>query len=445
MREPLDDLLAWPAPTRAWTAVGLFCVAAILSYTDRQILGLLVDPLRADLKISDTQVGILQGIAFAIVYSLAGLPLGRLADVVQRKGVILAGVALWSAGSLLCGYATSFSMLFAGRLVVGVGEAALAPAATSIIADMFPTARRGAAIGLFAMGMVIGGGAAISIGGAVLGFAARSGFAAIPVLGGLAPWRAVLVLLGLCGLPMLLLLMFVREPVRRTEAHGGGGDGGGNRASDEGLGAILRQLATVKSALIPLVLGCALMSVGDFAMLGWAPSLLARRYLMSPEAIGLALGAPIVLSGAIASFGGGAISDRLASRRGPAGRLLLAAIAAAIAAPFALIALAASAGQVIIAVAAWSLFSTCAGIVGMTAIQEIVPNRARGLSVSFIAFGNIMLGLGGGATLTGFVTDHVFGDPLSVGKSLTLVILPAGLLAILLFFLASRAARSLTR
>jgi MFS family permease len=438
MGEPTDDRETWPPPARAWSVVGLFCIAAILSYTDRQILGLLVDPIRADLRISDTQVGVLQGIAFAIVYSVAGLPLGRLADLVQRRRVILTGVALWSAGTLLCGYANSFWILFAGRLIVGVGEAALAPAATSMIADMFPTARRGTAIGLFAMGMVIGGGAAISIGGAVLGLAARGGFAGVPLLGALAPWRAVLVLLGLSGLPMLALLALVREPARhRTDVPIAG--------EAETLGAILRQLGTVRGALVPLVLGCALMSVGDFAMLSWAPALLARRYLLTPEAIGFALGTPIVLSGALASLGGGAISDRLARRQGPAGRLLFAAISAAIALPFALIALAISANQVIVAVAAWSLFSTCAGIVGMTAIQEIVPNRARGLSASFIAFGNIMLGLGGGATLVGFVTDHVFGDPLSVGRSLTLVVLPAGAFAILLFFLASRAARSLTR
>jgi MFS family permease len=433
-----DDVTEWPAPARAWSVVGLFCVTAILSYTDRQILGLLVDPIRADLHISDTQVGVLQGIAFAIVYSFAGLPLGRLADLVERRTVILCGIALWSVGTLLCGYAGSFGMLFAGRIVVGIGEAALAPAAMSMIADMFPTARRGTAIGLFAMGMVIGGGAAISIGGAVLGLAAHGGFADVPLIGTLAPWRTVLVLLAMSGVPLLLLLALVREPARRRTAVE-------TSETSDGLRAILAQLALVRGALIPLVLGCALMSVGDFAMMSWAPALLSRRYLLSPEAIGFALGLPIVFAGGLASLGGGAISDRLALRRGPAGRLLLAGCSATIALPFALIAVTASAHQAIACVALWILFSTVAGIVGMTAIQEIVPNRARGLSASFISFGNIMLGLGGGATLTGVVTDHVFADPLAVGRSLTLVVMPGGIVAILLFFLASRAARSLTR
>lgn len=437
MGQQSDQLSAWPPPSRAWSVVGLFCLMAILSYTDRQILGLLVDPIRADLRISDTQIGVLQGIAFAIVYSFAGLPLGRLADLVQRRSVILVGIGLWSLGTIFCGYAGSFGTLFAGRLIVGIGEAALAPAATSMIADMFPTARRGTAIGVFAMGMVIGGGAAISIGGTVLSIATRGAFADVPVLGSLAPWRIVLVLLGVSGIPLLISLMFVREPARhRTAADSGN--------ADDGLRAILSQLRGVRGALIPLVLGCALMSVGDFAMLSWAPALLGRRYLLSPQGIALALGAPIVIAGALASIGGGAISDRLAQRKGPAGRLLLAGFSAIIALPFAMIAIASSADQAIACVSLWILFSTVAGIVGMTAIQEIVPNRARGLSASFISFGNIMLGLGAGATLTGYVTDHVFGDPLAVGRSLTLVILPAGLAAIALFFIASRAARSLT-
>ena len=198
-RAPWAAIEPWPPATRAWSTVGLFCIAAILSYTDRQILGLLVDPIRADLEISDTDVGVLQGVAFAIIYSVAGLPLGRLADIFQRRRVILTGVALWSVGTILCGYASSFWMLFAGRLIVGIGEAALAPAAMSMIADMFPTERRGTAIGLFAMGMVIGGGAAISIGGVLLELAVDHRFAGIPMVGALAPWREVLVLLGLAG------------------------------------------------------------------------------------------------------------------------------------------------------------------------------------------------------------------------------------------------------
>ncbi|MET0309980.1 MAG: MFS transporter [Sphingomonas sp.] len=435
MTQPLEqDSQPWPSPVTAWSTVGLFCIAAILSYTDRQILSLLVDPIRADLHISDTQVGVLQGIAFAITYSFAGLPFGRLADLLPRRSVILAGVGLWSIGTLLCGYAGSFWILFAGRVIVGVGEAALTPAAMSMIADLFPSKRRGVATGVFAMGMVIGGGAAITIGGSVLGIAAAGGFNGVPILGALAPWRTALVLLGLCGIPLFLLLLLLREPARR-----------GGSAKGQPFGVVFRELSATRAALVPLVLGCALMSVGDFAMLSWAPALLSRRYDLSAEVIGAFLGSAIIVVGVIATVGGGWLNDRAGVRSGPSGRLKVAAISAIVAIPFALIAFTSSANQVLAAVALWTLFSTVAGVAGMTAIQEVVPNEARGLSISFISFGNILIGLGGGAFLTGFVNDYVFADPLAVGKSLSLVVLPAGLVAIFLFFRASRAARVPTR
>ena len=427
----------WPTPAAAWSAVGLFSVAAILSYTDRQILSLLVDPIRAELNVSDTQIGILQGVAFALIYSFAGLPLGRLADLVQRRWVILAGNALWSAGTILCGYAGSFWALFGGRVIVGIGEAALAPAAFSMISDMFPAERRGLAIGVFVMGMAVGGGVAIAIGGAVLGLVSSGAFAGVPMLRDLSAWRAVLVLLGASGIPLLLLLALVREPARRDDAASDG--------PQPGLSSIFTQLRAIRGALIPLVLGCACMSVGDFAMLSWSPALLTRRYLLSSESVGLTLGPLIIASGVLASLGAGAISDALARRYGPAGRLRLAAGSALCASPFALVTLTGSAHQLLAVVTLWLLFSTSAGLAGITALQEIVPNRARGLCGSFIAFGNIILGLGVGATLTGYLTDHVFEDRLAIGRSLTLIILPACVIAIGLFLLGARNARIINR
>ena len=409
-----------------------FCVAAILSYTDRQILSLLVDPIRADLGISDTQIGLLQGVAFALIYSFAGLPLGRLADVVQRRWVIVAGVGLWSAGTLMCGYAGSFWELFGGRLVVGIGEAALTPAAMSMIGDMFPHERRGLATGVFVMGMAIGGGVAISIGGAFLALVSAGAFVGVPVLGGLPAWRTVLLLLAACGVPLLLLLLLLREPRR---------SGTPAEQAVTSLRSILGQLGAIRGAIVPLVLGCALLSVGDFAMLSWVPALLTRRYHVSAQAVGLTLGSAIIVMSVLASIGGGWISDRMARGRGPSGRLRLACISAALAAPFSLIALVGTERQTLAAISLWYLFSTCAGVAGLASMQEIVPNRARGLGMSFLAFGNIILGLGGGATLTGYVTDHVFHDPLALGRSLTVIILPAALVAIWLFDRASRNTR----
>src|SRR5579871_5808611 len=163
-----DDESGYPKRSYAWGVLGLLVATAIVSYTDRQVLSLLVDPVRHDLQISDTQVSLLLGLAFAFVYGTAGLPFGLLADRTSRRNLIVAGVLVWSAGTLGCAFSHSFAQLFAARIVVGLGESVLSPAAISMISDYVPPSRRGMAVGCFLSGIAIGIGASILIGGAVL-------------------------------------------------------------------------------------------------------------------------------------------------------------------------------------------------------------------------------------------------------------------------------------
>src|SRR5258707_4169348 len=147
---------AYPSRPYAWTVVAILIATAVLSYTDRQVLSLLVDPIRADLGISDTQISLLLGTAFAVVYGVAGIPMGYLADRTSRRNLIFVGVLVWSVGTLACGFSQSFGQLFAGRLVVGLGEAVLSPAAISLISDYFPPSRRGDPGGWFFSGPSLG-------------------------------------------------------------------------------------------------------------------------------------------------------------------------------------------------------------------------------------------------------------------------------------------------
>src|SRR5258706_4846437 len=156
---------AYPSRPYAWTVVAILIATAVLSYTDRQVLSLLVDPIRSDMGISDTQISLLLGTAFAVVYGIAGIPLGYLADRISRRNLIFAGVCVWSLGTIACGFSQSFGEIFTSRIVVGLGEAALSPAAISLISDYFPPSRRGTAVGFFFSGIAMGSGAAILIGG----------------------------------------------------------------------------------------------------------------------------------------------------------------------------------------------------------------------------------------------------------------------------------------
>jgi len=423
----------WPRRAAAWWAIAVFALAAVLSYTDRQILSLLIDPMRGELAISDTQVSLLQGLAFALIYSVAGLPLGRAADVFPRRAVIMGGVILWSLATLACGYAHSFAELFVARVFVGIGEACLAPAAMSMIGDYFPPQQRGTAIGTFLLGMVVGGGVALMIGGSVLQ-AVQHGLLDMPWLHGLSAWRVVLVLMALPGVLLVLLLCSLREPVRRQQT-------GRESMHTPPLTEVLRDFIRFRRSLMPLYLGMALLSVGDYCMSNWIPALLSRRYAMDAAQIGNLFGGAVIVGAAVGVFGGGFITDRWVARSGSRIRFVATLAAATLALPGAFAGVTGHADAVILGYAWWTLMSSAGSVVAITAIQDVVPNHMRGIAIALASFGNMMFGLGGGTTLTAWINDHVFRDPLAIGMSMTLVALPACLLAMVLFWHGWRVTR----
>src|SRR5215211_5283997 len=182
---------AYPNPRYAWYVVGVLAFVYIFSFIDRQILNLLVRPIRRDLGISDTQMSLLMGFAFALFYTFFGIPLGRLADSRSRRTLIALGFAFWSMFTAACGLAKNFAQLMLMRMGVGVGEAALSPAAYSMITDYFPPKRRATAISIYSTGIYIGSGLALIIGGLVARFAAAQELWNLPVVGETRPWQVV--------------------------------------------------------------------------------------------------------------------------------------------------------------------------------------------------------------------------------------------------------------
>jgi MFS family permease len=428
----------WPPPSRAWWAVGVFCIAAVLSYSDRQILSLLVDPIRADLHASDVQIGLLQGAAFALIYAVAGVGLGRAADILPRRLVIVAGIVIWSLATVACGYATSFGSLFAARAAVGIGEAALAPAAMSIITDSFRVNRRGAATGTFLMGMIVGGGVALALGGAILQAAESGALRSLPIVGGLAPWRAGLVILGLLGMPVAALALTVPEPRRRHLIAGAA-------AKPVPLHDAARRLALLWPVLLPLYAAMGLSSLCDFAILNWVPTLLSRRFGVGIAEIGGVLGAVVIVGGVLGSAGAGIVADRMVKRGGASSRLILA-VGAMLGGVVSTLFVLAPAPALIFALAGvWIFASTTGQSVGITVLQELAPGDARGLSVSIVSLINIGLGLALGAALPALILEHVLHNPTAVGAAITAVALPSALLATWLYRTALAAARKIDK
>jgi MFS family permease len=402
----------YPRRGYAWTVVAILVATAVLSYTDRQVLSLLVDPIRADLGISDTEISLLLGTAFAVVYGLAGIPLGFLADRTSRRNLIFAGVLVWSAGTLACGFSQSFNELFAGRIVVGLGEAVLSPAAISLISDYFPPSRRGTAVGCFLSGIAMGIGAAIFIGGGVLHFV-QLGALSGTALAAEAPWRLVLILIGAPGVLWAFAILAIREPERRATEPPITRRTGNDRDQ-------WRSAAWVRS--MPIYLVVAMASLVDNAVGAWAPTLLIREFSADAAQVGVELGLLLTAGFGGGVLAGGWLADRAGARGGWSRKLQVCLVAGALIVPVTSTINAAHFDIVLFAVPAYFALSGVVTACGFSAILDVVPNRSRGLAMSVSFFLNVALGAGVGPTAVALASDHVFGSSAGLGPPIFLTV-----------------------
>ncbi|WP_245415196.1 MFS transporter [Hoeflea marina] len=396
----------------------VLCVALLVSYTDRLIINLVVDPIRADLGLSDVQISLLQGAGFAIIFALAGLPSGRLADTINRRNLIVAGVLLWSVATVACGLASDFWSFFCARLAVGMGEAALVPAASSLIIDFFSPRRRGTALGVFSLGATFGAGGALLIGGTLLRAIEAGWFASMPLMGALVPWRQVFILVALPGFALVALLLSIVEPRRQ------------NRSGFLPLSDVLRLLLANNGTVLRVCLVKGVLAIGDHGLFAWMPTLLQRVYGMSAMEVGGLLVLAVSVSGATASVLGGALSDWFARRWGVSTRvvLLLGCYLLTIAGAT-MVFFAGTGQQAALAMGIWAFGSIGGYVVGHVVMQESVPSEMRAttiaLSLTFIG----LIGIGLGPTLVPLVSLHGFGSEAALQPAMGTVSLVAALLA----------------
>jgi MFS family permease len=415
---------SYPPRNYAWTVVALLIATAILSYTDRQVLTLLVDPIRHDLHLSDTGISLLLGSAFAVVYGIAGIPLGYLADRTSRRNLIVCGIVVWSCATLACGLSRSFAQLFIARLFVGLGEAVLSPAAISLISDYFPPARRGTAVGLFLSGIAMGVGTAILIGGAVLR-AVDSGLLSGTPLAHVAPWRVVLLLIGAPGIAWSFVLLLIREPEREPE----------RRQAETPVsltGPALPSLLT----LSPIYIVVGMASLIDNAVGAWAPSLLIREFAKDPAQVGIELGILLTIGYGGGVFLGGVLADRVGLYGGWRKKLRICLAAAILILPVCLVVNASSFLPVLLAIAVYFALSGIVTAVGFSSMLDIVPNRSRGLAIAVSFFLNVAIGAGVGPTTIPLLGRAVFGEGHRLGPSIALTA-AAGYLIVIAALLAS--------
>ena len=399
---------AWPDPARAWWAVSVLTFTYIVSFVDRTILGLLIEPIKADLSLSDTQIGLVQGMAFGLFYAAMGLPLGWLADRTSRRGLIAVGAALWCAATAVCGLASTFAQLFMARIAVGIGEAALSPAAMSIISDSFPRERRAVPIGVYAAAAAAGAGLALIVGGTVIQLVSSTGVIELPVVGAVARWQAAFVLIGVGGLVLLPLLATIIEPVRHNESAGAAGATRIDRFIREHADFMVRHYAAVS-----------FYSVLVYAVLSWVPTQFIRVYGWSAGETGLRYGAVLLLFGGAGTVLGGILAAKLGKRGVAQPAIWVTTLGIAVAGP--LLAAASWASDPWTALTWYApalLFMTLPGGTAIQVVQEAVPNRLRGQASAIYYLSSSVVGLTLGPLSVGLMTDYVYEDPQRIGSAL---------------------------
>ena len=424
MTDQSDD--AWTGDPRRWRTVAILVVAYVFAFLDRQVLSLLVEPLKRDLHLSDTQVSLLQGFVFAVFLVLAGLPIGRAIDRGHRPRIIAAGMTVWSVLTAACGFAVSYPGLLIARIGVGAGEAALTPAAHAMIADSFPRRRLGLALGVFGVGSYVGAGGALILGSAVLSHLPPDGPRLFTGMGPIASWRLIFIAVGTPGIIVAALISLVADPGRRTLP----------APTPAALSAFVRS----HGAAMGLVnLPAAFAAMATYAANAWTPSFLIRTYHWTTVQAGLAYGLITIISGVLGVICGGLIGDWATRRISPSGRVLVMAASSLLAVPFAALGpLAGTAWQSLAALALANLLTTtCLGLLP-AAQQAITPSHLRG-SVAAAGFLMVnLIGLGLGPTAIALTTDAIFHDPLKLRYALATLTPPMLLVAAALALLASR-------
>jgi MFS family permease len=404
----------WPNPRYGWFVVSLLVLAYAFGVVDRIVIGLLTQSIKADLGLSDTELGLIQGLAFSLFFAVAALPVGMLIDRWRRVPVLWLGLLLTSGATVACGFAGGFLSLFIARMFIGAGSSVTNPGSSSIIADYFPPTLRPRAYGIFNMGGSIGIGFAYLLGSVAITLAGTLQGAAPALLGGFGKWQIVLFVVGAPGLLIALVMaMAMREPARR---------GSVPTTARISLLPLWREMQTNRRALLAIMLGAIFNVMIVNAQLAWFPTLFFRIHQWTPARVGTALALVGVPFGLLSAITAGWALSALARRGRDDGPLLVMGLQCASWAIFGpLKCFAPTPGLALAGHVATSLFATWAITSALTALNQITPNQLRGqvVAVYTILFG--FAGVAIGSVAVGLLNDYVFTDVRGIAPSLALV------------------------
>lgn len=404
----------YPRPAYAWYMVALLLVIYTFSFIDRQILGLLGPAIKADFGISDTQFGVLTGYAFAVFYTVFGLFCARVADSRSRRGLIAAGLLLWSLMTAASSLARSFTTLFLLRIGVGVGEATLAPAANSLLADSFPKEKLSTALSVYSMGIPIGSALAFIVGGTVIDLAETMPDIAIPGFGLLGNWQKALLMVGLPGVLLTLLMFTIKEPIRK----------GGVASESAGLpvSVVAKHVLGRFRAYAGICFGVSFVAMLGFGTLIFLAFFFYRYHGVMPGEAGKVFGSISIITGPIGLLLGGYLADRWfkeGKKDAHIRALLVAPLGYGI--PALILPFIQDITTVWVVLGISNIFINLPSGVAFAALQIITPNQMRGQVIALYVLCTSIIGYGSGPWLIGFFTDYLFKDEMMLNYSLALV------------------------
>jgi MFS family permease len=409
-------------------ALAVLFAINFLNFFDRQILGVVSEPIRREWGLSDTALGGASTV-FILLYAVAGIPLGRLADRTARPKMLAAGVFAWSVLTAATGAAWSYASLLACRLGVGIGEASCAPAASSLIGDLFPAERRARAMSIFMLGLPLGLASSFAVGGAV-----AHAFG----------WRWAFYLAALPGLACALAVLRIQEPGRGASEAFAIGDR--KRAGSPYL------LVLATPTVLWIIASGALHNFTMYVVSSFLAPYLMRYHGLGIRSAGF-VGMAVSLAGVLGLLGGGAAGDAYAKRR-PEGRLLVGSAGVALAAPLMWLALQQGRGRVaafaVLAALGYAAMQSYYSVV-YAALHDVIEPGLRGTAMALYFFAMYVLGGAMGPVITGALSDHYAhavaaagGDPafsIAEGLRLAMHVIPILALAVMaVLFAASRTA-----
>jgi MFS family permease len=398
-------------PGRAWTMVAILALMILLSFIDRYSLTVLVGPVKHDLRLTDPQIGLLLGTAFGVFYSSVGLPLGYLVDNYNRRNLLVAGVAIWSAMTVVSGIAHDFTVLFIGRMGVGLGEAVLTPAAYSLIKDAFPESRRSRAYGVYVFGSLVGTGAALVVAGGLATLFDGANTSQFPVLSGFSTWQYVLLVIGAAGFPIAALGLLIHEPMRR------------NTDADDSprIVDVISHAHLNRRIYVPLLAVYAIWGVCVYSYGAWVPTAIGRIWNVPATIVGSKYGFITMFVATLAALFFSPYFDRLVQARHASRIPLYVGLACVVVAvPTALGPLALLPALTWVCLGIYGFFAMGVQLALVVILAQIAPGRMIGKmsAACFLCLNLVGLGLGPSlvASIAGIIGDHAS----AIGQALSM-------------------------